>query len=66
VLAVGTRPVRLQRGTDTEVPVFRSVDLAAGATLVGPAIVDAGDTTVWVVGGHRATVDEHGSLIMEV
>jgi N-methylhydantoinase A len=63
---IGTRPVRLARDADNEVPVYRMADLAAGAALVGPAIVDAGDTTVWVVPGHRTTVDEHGSLIMEV
>jgi N-methylhydantoinase A len=66
VLSIGHRPVRLARDADTRVPVFRSTSLTAGAVLTGPAIVDAGDTTVWVVAGHRTTVDEHGSLIMEV
>jgi N-methylhydantoinase A len=66
VAAIGTRPVRTERGADAIVPVYRSADLAAGVELVGPAIVDAGDTTAWVVAGHRARVDPYGSLLMEV
>jgi N-methylhydantoinase A len=64
--ASGARAVQIRRDDDTTVPVHDRTALAPGAVLVGPALVDAGDTTVWIVAGHRATVGPRGSLVMEV
>jgi N-methylhydantoinase A len=60
------RTVRLHRDHGVEVPVHRRADLASGAAFAGPALVDAGDTTVWVAAGCHARVDALGALVLEV
>ena len=63
---IARRAVRIARsGSPTEVPVYASVDLSVSSVLPGPAIVDAGDTTVWIAADHIARPDEHGSLVIE-
>jgi N-methylhydantoinase A len=62
--AVGHRTVRIERTHDALVPVHDVAGLASGSTLSGPALVDAGDTTVWVGPGRSAVVDDHGSLLI--
>jgi N-methylhydantoinase A len=62
----GRRTVRLRRDRGVAVPVHRRADLGAGATFAGPALVDAGDTTVWVAEGCHAHVDTLGALVLEV
>jgi N-methylhydantoinase A len=61
-----TRTVRLHRDHGVDVPVHRRADLAPGAAFAGPALVDAGDTTVWVATGCHAHVDALGALVLEV
>jgi len=66
--AVGARTVRVGRGDDglVEVPTYDGAALASGHELVGPALVDGSDTTVWLPAGARARVDAYGTLVMEV
>ena len=49
----------------TAVPVYDRDGIGAGAVLTGPALVDTGDTTVWVQRGYRARPDARGALILE-
>ncbi len=67
-VAQRTRRVRLGREADgwVDVPIHDAPALAAGATLVGPTLVDGRDTTVWVPPGVTATLDVHGTLVMSV
>ena len=58
----GTRRVHLPgRGTPEEVPVYRGNDLAPGATLAGPAIVEEATTTVLVPEDANAVIDALGN-----
>jgi N-methylhydantoinase A len=60
----GTRAVRFRRGAEAvDVPVHRRGDLAAGATITGPALVEERETTAVVRPGWRATVQDDGSLL---
>ena len=60
----GTRPVRVGRGEDgiTDVAVHAGADLRPGHTLLGPALIDGSDTTIWIPAGAAATVDAQGTL----
>jgi len=63
----GTRKIDVGRDAGwLEVDVVLGEDLRPGHTLVGPAVVDSVDTTIWVSPGTRARVDQYGSLDMEV
>jgi len=66
--AVGTRSVLLERGAGgrREVPVHDGDALRPGHAIVGPALVDGPDTTIWIPPGSRASVDSLGTLIVEV
>ena len=60
-----SRPVRIARDAEPiAVPVHRTAGLVVGSRLEGPALVDAGDTTVWIPPGHDAALDERGSLFI--
>ncbi|WP_254864277.1 hydantoinase/oxoprolinase family protein [Halovivax gelatinilyticus] len=64
-------PIRTERsvdfdGTLRETPVYDRAGLPAGAAVDGPAIVEGTESTVVVRPGWAATVDEHGSLVLEV
>jgi N-methylhydantoinase A len=60
----GTRAVRFRRGAEAvDVPVHRRGDLAVGATITGPALVEERETTAVVRPGWRATVQDDGSLL---
>ena len=48
-----------------EVPVFRREALLAGHVIVGPAIVDQLDSTISLLEGQRARVDDYANLIIE-
>jgi N-methylhydantoinase A len=55
----GTRPVHFDAsGTPLDTPLYVRDDLAAGARLEGPAVVDQLDSTTVVPPGWRAEVDE--------
>jgi N-methylhydantoinase A len=47
-------------------PVFDYARLAPGWQVEGPAIVEHPFSTVLVQPGHRASLDRHGSVLMEV
>lgn len=49
-----------------DVPVFRAADLAPGAALDGPLIVEAPTTTILAGAGDRVTVDAHGHYMIEI
>ncbi len=62
---VGERPVwsPLERRL-VETPVFDGRDLAAGASLAGPAIVELANTTIAVLDGFELLVDRFGSFVL--
>jgi N-methylhydantoinase A len=45
--------------TFVEMPVYRSTELRPGNTFDGPALVEYPGTTVAIIGGQRATVDDY-------
>jgi N-methylhydantoinase A len=49
-----------------DTPIYRREHLPAGATLVGPAIVEQLDTTTVIEPGDRARVDALGNLEISV
>jgi N-methylhydantoinase A len=58
------RPVVFQRNAAVvDTPVYRRSELAAGATFVGPAIVEERETTAVIRPGWSVTVTADGSLI---
>jgi N-methylhydantoinase A len=52
-------------GRTVEVPIYRRETLAPGAAIAGPALIEEDDTTTVVAGDFRATIDEHGYIILE-
>ena len=61
------RAVQLDReGPPESVPVVVRAELPAGAVVRGPAVVDAGDTTVWIGRGDVGAMDALGSLTVEL
>jgi N-methylhydantoinase A len=63
----GSRRVRLSRGDAelTRVHTYASADLLPGHSIVGPAVIDAVDTTLWLPASWSARIDEYGTCIME-
>ncbi|AGB14756.1 N-methylhydantoinase A/acetone carboxylase, beta subunit [Halovivax ruber XH-70] len=61
----GTRSVVFD-GTNRETPVYDRPALSVGSDVTGPAIVEGPESTVVVRPGWRATVDEYGTIVMEV
>jgi N-methylhydantoinase A len=60
-----SRAVRVARSAaPVEVRVHTTGTLARDTSIDGPALVDAGDTTVWIPHAHVAHVDARGSLAM--
>ena len=47
-----------------ETPVYDGLALAAGAELLGPAIVELANTTIVVLAGFRLSVDQYGSFVL--
>ena len=47
-------------------PIYRRTDLAAGAGLTGPAIIEDADSTTLLPTGRQLTVTEYGLLVIEV
>ena len=65
-VASRARPVQLERhAAATAVAVFDRGGIGAGTVVTGPALIDTGDTTVWVQRGYRARSDARGALILE-
>lgn len=61
----GTRQILLGSTGRRSVDVYLASNLRPGHTLVGPAIVDQGDTTIVVPNGYRAVRDSRHTLKME-
>ncbi len=59
----GKRKV-FHRGEWVEAIIYRRDDLGAGASLVGPAVVEQDDTTTWIPPGWRLTTNEQGPLMV--
>jgi N-methylhydantoinase A len=62
----GTRPVHFAAGGPVAAAVYRRDDLAPGAALAGPAIIEQLDATTPLYPGDLARVDGAGALIIEV
>jgi N-methylhydantoinase A/oxoprolinase/acetone carboxylase beta subunit len=63
----GERPVFVSRDTGfVSCPVYDRYRLGAGCVVTGPAIVEERETTVVLLPGDRATVDEHANLIVDL
>jgi N-methylhydantoinase A len=62
----GSRDVRLGRELRKKVNVYEGPALQPGHQLVGPALIDGSDTTIWIPAKARARVDERATLIVEV
>ncbi len=52
-------------GTMRDTPVLDRAALAAGCVVRGPAVLLGTDATVWLAPWQRATVEEHGALLLE-
>ncbi|MBL8664424.1 MAG: hydantoinase/oxoprolinase family protein [Candidatus Odyssella sp.] len=52
-------------GAWRDAPVFARLDLPAGATIMGPAVLEQPDTTIFVDPGLSARVDALGNVILE-
>jgi N-methylhydantoinase A len=59
------RPVYFSRAWQ-ETPIFDRATLQAGSQVVGPAVIEAVDTTVLVNPGHTVSADHFGNLLMDV
>jgi N-methylhydantoinase A len=65
--ARGTRPVRLTRGDARgDVTTYHGPELQPGHEIVGPALVDGVDTTIWIPANATARMDERSTLNVEV
>jgi N-methylhydantoinase A len=60
----GTRSV-WDAGAFVEASVYERDRFGRGTAVAGPAIVEQYDTTTWIPGGWRGSVDEHANLILE-
>ena len=45
--------------------IYQRADLAPGFTVAGPAIIEQSDTTIPVLPGWQATIDDFDNLLME-
>jgi N-methylhydantoinase A len=57
------RNVWVERDRPERIPVYEAGDLRLGQYLYGPALVDTGDTTLWVPAAARVEVTRGGSLL---
>lgn len=60
----GSRPLRLDAGTTAAASLYRRADLATGATLSGPALIEQADTSILVPAGYTASVGQTGELVI--
>jgi N-methylhydantoinase A len=64
--AITTTREVIYNGTPTETPVYSRTKLPTGSSFIGPAIVSGTETTVVVHPGQHVSVDNYGSLQIEV
>ena len=60
------RPVYLRGRGFVDADVYAYDDLAAGAPLAGPAVIERESTTIWLPPGTSATLDVYGNLAIDV
>jgi N-methylhydantoinase A len=60
------RPVYMRGRGFVDASVYAYDDLAAGATLAGPAVIERESTTIWLPPGVRATLDVYGNLAVDL
>jgi N-methylhydantoinase A len=61
------RPLYLhERGAAVEVPVFDGEAVGAGATFVGPCLIETPTFTAVLKDGHRGETDAYGNFLVEV
>jgi N-methylhydantoinase A len=60
------RPVWFDDGVAIDTPVYERVDLPAGFTLAGPAVVEQIDSTVVIPPGTSAEVDKYLNIVIRV
>ncbi|MCB1468994.1 MAG: hypothetical protein KDK08_18065, partial [Rhizobiaceae bacterium] len=60
----GSRTVYLH-GNATEVSVYRRADITADDLIVGPAIIEERETTIFILDGWNLSLHETGSLVAE-
>jgi N-methylhydantoinase A len=65
IFAKAHRPVYF-RGGWKDTPIYDRDSLDAGCRIVGPAVIEAPDTTILVNPHHAVTIDHSGNLIMDV
>ena len=51
-------------GDYIDTPIVQRVELSVGETLDGPAIVEQDDSTLVVLPGHTASLDDAGNIIV--
>jgi len=56
------RPVRLQAGLQS-VPVYDRAPLASGQKIAGPAVIEERETTIVLLPGWRAEVNDNGCIV---
>jgi N-methylhydantoinase A len=54
-----------ERAAFAELPVYDGHKLLAGDTIPGPALIERVDTTILVTASYGATIDAHGSCLIE-
>jgi N-methylhydantoinase A len=64
--SVGRRLVYFGGVAAEEVPVWRRVDLSAGHSIDGPAIIEDSGASIPLMRGHRMTVDGIGNLRISI
>jgi N-methylhydantoinase A/oxoprolinase/acetone carboxylase beta subunit len=63
----GVRPVYApEAGGFVECPVCDRYRLGAGTVVTGPGVIEEREATVVLLPGDRATVDDHGTLVIDV
>ena len=62
---IATRQIRLDRKL-WDAPVYDRTQLPVGATMTGPAIIEQGDTTTFLVPGYRLVVHPSGNLVATI
>ena len=60
----GRRPV-FHDGGWTDAATYRREDFGAGSSIVGPAVIEQDDTTLWLPPAWRLAADAHGMLAIE-
>ena len=61
---LGTRRIFVNGGF-VEAPVYARLELPAGATIAGPAILEQPDTTIFIGPGLEGSVDRFGNVLLE-